>query len=151
MLYHVHLRQRRVRRGATAVEFAIMLPLFLTILCLSVDFGQAFYAFITICSSARDGAVYASTTVNGSGDGTGTGNIAKADAANLVQGNLHVSLANATDSGGGTAVNVTVTYPFQTVTNYLIPDSVTLSKTVRMRVPVLVPASYPTGQTGGSS
>lgn len=43
-------------RGAAAVEFALVLPLLLLILCGIIDFGRALNAQITLTQAAREGA-----------------------------------------------------------------------------------------------
>jgi len=43
-------------RGATAVEFALVLPLLLLLVCGIIDFGRALNAQITLTQAAREGA-----------------------------------------------------------------------------------------------
>lgn len=43
-------------RGATAVEFALLLPLLLLIIFGTIDFGRALNAQITLTEAAREGA-----------------------------------------------------------------------------------------------
>lgn len=43
-------------RGAAAVEFALLLPIVLLILCGIIDFGRALNAQITLTQAAREGA-----------------------------------------------------------------------------------------------
>jgi Flp pilus assembly protein TadG len=50
------LRGRRRDRGATAVEFALLLPLLLLIVFGIIDFGRALNAQITLTQAAREGA-----------------------------------------------------------------------------------------------
>jgi Flp pilus assembly protein TadG len=47
---------RRRERGVAAVEFALILPLFLTILFAIMDFGWLFFQQLVITSAAREGA-----------------------------------------------------------------------------------------------
>jgi len=53
-------RQRR-RRGSTTVEFAVLLPLLLTVALLCVDFGRFAHYFIAVKNAARTGAGFGST------------------------------------------------------------------------------------------
>ena len=49
-------RVRDRERGATAVEFALLLPVLLLLLFGIVDFGRALNAQITLTQAAREGA-----------------------------------------------------------------------------------------------
>lgn len=53
---------RRDRRGATAVEFAIIVPVFLLLLGGIIEFGQAFRAQHALTNAARRGGRAASLT-----------------------------------------------------------------------------------------
>ncbi len=48
----------RSERGAVAVEFAILLPVFLLLLCGIMDFGHAYYMKQLVTSASREGARY---------------------------------------------------------------------------------------------
>ena len=52
------LRRAQIRgsRGAAAVEFALLLPVFLLVIAGIVDFGRAFFTQITLTNAAREGA-----------------------------------------------------------------------------------------------
>ena len=47
------------RRGAVAVEFALVLPLFMLLVFGIIDFGRAYYTLNQIISSVREGARFA--------------------------------------------------------------------------------------------
>lgn len=49
----------RHHRGATAVEFALILPLLMTLVLGCVDFGRFAYNYIAVTNAARAGASYA--------------------------------------------------------------------------------------------
>ena len=49
---------RRHRRGAAAVEFAVILPLLVTIVLGCVDFGRFAYNYIALTNAARAGAAF---------------------------------------------------------------------------------------------
>ena len=49
----------RVEKGQAMVEFALVLPLLLALLCGIVDFGWLYYNQITLNNAAREGARYA--------------------------------------------------------------------------------------------
>ena len=52
-------RKRGERRGAVAVEFALVLPMLMLLVFGIIDFGRAYYTLNTIISSVREGARYA--------------------------------------------------------------------------------------------
>ena len=49
----------RIEKGQALVEFALVLPLLLALLCGIVDFGWLYYNQITLNNAAREGARYA--------------------------------------------------------------------------------------------
>ena len=51
--------RRRGERGNAAVEFALLVPVLILIVCGAVDFGRAFYAYVTVSSTAHEAARYA--------------------------------------------------------------------------------------------
>jgi Flp pilus assembly protein TadG len=46
-------------RGQAVVEFALVLPVFLLLLLIAVDFGRLFFTYIQVNNAAREGAHYA--------------------------------------------------------------------------------------------
>jgi len=67
---------RRSRRGANAVEFAIILPFLLMILLGTVEYGWFFFqqsqAFHAVSAAARDAAMEVPDVADGAGTGTCT-------------------------------------------------------------------------------
>ena len=61
-------RRARRGRGQSIAEFAIILPVLLAFVGLSIDFARVFQAWITIESATRDGAETAATNGSSSGD-----------------------------------------------------------------------------------
>jgi Flp pilus assembly protein TadG len=51
-------RRGRGTRGQAVVEFALILPVFLLLLVIAVDFGRLFFSYIQINNAAREGAAY---------------------------------------------------------------------------------------------
>jgi len=60
--------KRRPSRGQSVAEFALLLPVMLAFLGLTIDFARVFQAWITLESATRDGAEYAATNGTGSSD-----------------------------------------------------------------------------------
>lgn len=105
----------RTERGASAVEFAIVLPVLFLILAGIVDFGRAYQAQVQLTNAAREGARAAVVLPLGSTPAPTTEVAARVSAAlpgvtdALVPSPTYCpSLANAT-----ARATVTVTRPFQ--------------------------------------
>lgn len=52
-------------RGQSLTEFAVVLPVFLLIMLFAVDFGRAFYSWVTVTNAARVAANYAGLNPDG--------------------------------------------------------------------------------------
>ena len=61
------IRRRRVsarprrpqrRRGQAVVEFALILPVFLFLVVMALDFGRLFFSYVQVNNAAREGANY---------------------------------------------------------------------------------------------
>lgn len=59
-------RRQSRRRGQAVVEFALILPVFILMLLIAVDFGRAFLGWISLNNAARVGANYAALHPNDS-------------------------------------------------------------------------------------
>ena len=152
------VRRRVVRKGAQAVELAVLLPFLSFMFVLAVDWARIFYYSITVTNCARNGALYlacqqsAKTTSSPYTD-SGLVNLyvnapspvtaaATADAPNLSP-TPTVTSDTGSDSYGA-YVEVTVSYPFQTVSGFSVwgfgvPSSTNVTSTVRMYVPAESP------------
>jgi Flp pilus assembly protein TadG len=148
------LRSARVRRGAAVAELALLLPFLAFMFVIAVDWARIFYYSITVTNCARNGALYlsqkqsAKTTTSPYTD-SGLVNLyvnsnnpvsdaALADAPNLTPTPTVTSTSGS--DGYGPYVEVTVSYQFQTVTNFslgnfVVPSSTNVSTTIRMYVP----------------
>ena len=134
--------------GASFVELALVLPLFLVMLIPVVDLGRGFYAAIEVASAAHAGAMYG---VENPSDTSGMVQAAKAGASNLT--NVDASAAYGCECSDGsspiasctstpsctynyvTYVDVTVTSPYRTVFGYPgLPSSMNITREVRLRV-----------------
>lgn len=129
------------RRAAAAVEFAIILPLLMTIFLGATDFGRVSYSTIAIANAARSGAAFASMNpVDSATLGAWTAGVNQAVVDELSQSTAFdpskvvVVITRVTESGGLRRVEVQVTYPFTTIVNWpMIPSSFDLRQTVAMR------------------
>lgn len=52
------MSRRRIPRGQSIVEFALLLPVFLVILGGALDLGRLFHAYVAIENAAKEGALY---------------------------------------------------------------------------------------------
>jgi Flp pilus assembly protein TadG len=134
--------------GASFVELAFVLPLFLLMLIPLVDLGRGFYAAIEVSSAAHAGAMYGVENPN---DTSGMILAAKAGASNLSDVDA-TALSGCECSDGSspvdscssipsctynyvTYVDVTVTRPYRTVFGYPgLPSSMNITRQIRLRV-----------------
>jgi Flp pilus assembly protein TadG len=112
---------------------ALLAPVLIFILVAGTDFARLFYDFVTVTSCARNGALYGCQDTTHSTDTAGIKTAAQSDGSSL--SSLPSVSSSTTTVGGNSYVSVTVTYTFTTIITYPgIPSSVTLSRTVQMRV-----------------
>jgi len=148
MKQRVSLRERLTSaEGASFVELALVLPLFLLMLIPVVDLGRGFYAAIEVASAAHAGALYG---VENPSDTDGMVQAAKAGASNLSgvtatakygcecsDGTSDVASCSSTPSctyNYVTYVDVTVTSPYKTVFGYPgLPSSINITRELRLR------------------
>jgi Flp pilus assembly protein TadG len=127
------------RRGTAAVELAVLLPFLVFVFVIGIDYARVFYHGLTLNNCARNGALYGSLNPTNAADSAGIQAAALVDATNLSP-QPTVSSTTGTDAAGNPYVRVTVSYTFQTITQYVgVPNSVPLSRTVQMRVEPVVP------------
>jgi Flp pilus assembly protein TadG len=129
---------RAVRMGAAAVELAFLAPLLSFMFIIAIDWARVFYYSVTINDCARNGALYLSDDTNAK-----TSPHPNYEAAALAGTALLpkpvVSSASGSDTNGPW-VECTVTYQFNTITNFPgVPSTTKLQKTVRMHKAVFLP------------
>lgn len=131
----------RTRRGAAAVELALLLPLLASLLLITVDFARLYYCYDIVTNCARNGALYASNPAAASElPYANVTQAAQADAQYDLNPLPTVATSNGIDSNGNTYVDVTVVWPFSTISNYPgLSNPINLTRTVRMRVAAALP------------
>ena len=136
MLYRPLPRGRRA--AAATVELAVLLPFLAFVFVVTIDFSRIFYCSLTVANCARNGAVYGSADAQHALDTAGIDAASRDDAGNLDSQQL--SVTSATDSQVNPSyLDVTVTYPFSTITRYpWVPSQLTIQRKVRVSV---VPAT----------
>ena len=146
------------RPGVAAVEFAVLLPFLVFMFVIAVDWARIFYYAIAVENCARNGALYMSQaqsakTIASPYTDSGYVNLyvnsanpvtaaALADAPDLTPTPTVTSTTGS--EGYGPYVEVTVSYPFHTVTDFslwkfVVPASTDVTRTVRMYVPPETP------------
>lgn len=134
------------RSGASSVELALLLPLLGLLLLITIDFARLYYHYGIVCNCARNGAIYYSDPIAAKESPySSVQDAALADANPDLNPTPTVS-CNPTappypvDSNGNPYVEVTVSYPFSTISNYPgLSNPINLSRTVRMRVVASTP------------
>jgi Flp pilus assembly protein TadG len=131
----------QARRGLAALEFAIVLPILLTILLGATDFGRFSHSRIAIVNAARCGAAYASLNPYDSTNQTAWKAGVKeavtdelSESAAFDPAELTVTTNVVFDSGGLRRISVKVSYPFKMLIDWpLLPATMDLQETVVMR------------------
>jgi Flp pilus assembly protein TadG len=121
---------RNRQRGVAAVEFALVLPLLLSLALGGIDWGWYFFIDQLVTNGAREGARAGTLLPPRPSSTTGAAEGAARDAAVafLQHANLNPTpqnvVATYTTVGGSDAIQVTVTYPVGSLTgllSYLMP------------------------------
>lgn len=113
--------------GASAVEFAIVVPLLLALILGMIEFGFMFQAQLAVTHAAREGARLAAV-----GQYSAASVIDRAYPLTPARGLVISGPAEFDDGAGGKYVEVTLTFPYAPA---LLPIGpvVNLSSTARMR------------------
>jgi len=115
--------------GASAVEFALVLPLLLSVLFFAIDFSWMFYADLQVANAARDGARFGAVAPQGSVESE-----AEARAEAIVSampgmtGAVSATAACVFPSVEDANVTVTVTYDFEPLVGFVFLLNVNLFK-----------------------
>ena len=125
----IRMLRRRRPRGQALVEFALVVPVLMLILLITVDFGRLFFTYIQINNAAREGAAYGS--VNPTSTGIVTAAQKEIDAqAQRGESSLSVSSTCADSTGsalacasapGGSGRGSTITVAVSENFNFLAP------------------------------
>lgn len=137
----------RGTRGQSLAEFALLLPILMIMVLGAIDFGRAYFAYVSVTNASRNAAQYGSfNTIRANDEDCTDGNClrlaAVADTGNLLNTsgtNPEVTTepcgVSSLDDQGNECVRVTVTYNFETLVPWPgLPNSFDISRTVQMRV-----------------
>jgi Flp pilus assembly protein TadG len=143
---------QRERRGATVVEFAILLPFLMFLFVIAIDFARVFYFGVVVENCARNGAYFASDYPNASylyNDIYGYKDLDDAilrDASTIYNKNDATTKPTYTvtysgTTGGTQYVTVTVQWNFRSVTRFPgVPSLVQITRTVTMEMAPAMPS-----------
>lgn len=131
------------QKGASAIEFAIVLPLFLVLVFGIIEFGVIMYDKAVITNASREGARFGILFTDK--DTTDAGIATKVNeflsATNLISlggGATHTITSLPATRPRGTPLSVTITYPydFLVIPSFIpgIPQTLSLSATTIMRM-----------------
>jgi len=124
-------RSSRIREhGAAMVEFAIVLPLFLTLAIGTFDMGRALWTYNTIGNASRDAARFASVRSNVSDTPATADTIAArvySKAPSLEKSRVTVQANWRPSNNPGAIVQVRVAYAFQPVLPWTGSRTITIS------------------------
>jgi Flp pilus assembly protein TadG len=110
-------RPPRRERGASVVEFALTVPLFLVLLLGALEYGYYFYVAVTATSAAREGARQCTLVALG-----GCGACAPTNAITYMNkiglGNKTTATSTCTNTNGNILYNVKVTVDFPSLSGF---------------------------------
>jgi Flp pilus assembly protein TadG len=140
MHYRSGTTKRTYRAASSSVELALVLPLLGLLFLITVDFARLYYHYNIVTNCARNGALYASDpTTAAESPYLSLQAAAQADAPNL-DPQPTVSSTSGNDGSNNPYVEVTVVYPFATISNYPgLSNPINLTRTVRMRLSPATP------------
>jgi Flp pilus assembly protein TadG len=130
---------RRSRRGSQAVEFALVLPVLLTLTAGIVDYGWYYSTELTVIHAVREGA-RAGAAAEEDDDACTIATNATVEALNAsgftsaTAGNVDVAVVDAPTIGtGGLTITVTVSMPYNELWGLVTtPTNMIASMTMRM-------------------
>jgi len=105
---------RRSERGATAVEFALVLPVLLVLVLGIIEFGRAFQVQATLAAAAREGVRVMAIEDDAAAARAATQTAAGGLDPSLTDADIAVSPASCEVSAGNATVTITYRQPFIT-------------------------------------
>lgn len=124
---------RKSQRGATAIEFAMTMPILLSMLYGIIELSHYAWSVVALSDAAKSGARYAMVRGSSSADPASAGDIStfvKSQIILLDPNSVTVSTTFTPDNNPGSDVTVSLTYgfvPFLPGFNYLTAKQLTAS------------------------
>ena len=110
-----HLRDER---GATAVEFAFILPLLIVLILGIAEFGRAFQVSGTLSAAAREGVRIMALQNDPAAARAAVRNAATSLNPALTDAQIVITPASCPQTGGSTSVRLTINYPMPFLTDF---------------------------------
>jgi Flp pilus assembly protein TadG len=110
-----HLRDER---GATAVEFAFILPLLIVLILGIAEFGRAFQVSGTLSAAAREGVRVMALQNDPAAARAAVRNAATSLDPALTDAQIVITPATCPQTGGSTSVRLTINYPMPFLTDF---------------------------------
>ena len=112
-------KQLRDERGATAVEFAFILPLLIVLVLGIAEFGRAFQVSGTLSAAAREGVRVMALQNDPAAARAAVRNAATSLDPSLTDAQIVITPATCPQTGtGNTAVRLTINYPMPFLTDF---------------------------------
>ena len=109
----------RHERGATAVEFALIVPLLIVLVLGIAEFGRAFQVQGTLSAAAREGVRVMALRNDQTSARTAVRNAATSLDPAITDAEIVISPATCpTVNGGNTSVRLTISYPMPFLTSF---------------------------------
>lgn len=106
------MKRTKDEQGQALVEFALVLPLFVTLLFAIIQFGITFNAYLVLTDAVRAGARTAAVSRTAPNPGSAAESAVRRAAVNLDSATLAVRVAAPAGWRRGSDVTVTATYPY---------------------------------------
>jgi Flp pilus assembly protein TadG len=111
-------KQMRDERGATAVEFAFILPLLIVLVLGIAEFGRAFQVSGTLSAAAREGVRVMALQNDPTAARAAVRNATTSLDPGLTDAQIAITPATCPQTGGSTSVRLTITYPMPFLTGF---------------------------------
>jgi len=109
----------REQRGATAVEFALIVPLLIVLVLGIAEFGRAFQVQGTLSAAAREGVRVMALQNDPAAARTAVRNAASSLDPTITDAEITISPSSCpTVNGGSTSVRLTISYPMPYLTGF---------------------------------
>jgi uncharacterized membrane protein len=129
----------RVRSGSVAVELAILLPLIVFFAVIGVDYARIFSRTMILETASRNACYWACQDIDHANNTAGIVSVAQQDLTD-VSPTPTVTSRVYNGGDGFQYVRVTVSMPFNTVTNFPgVPNTSSLERTTDMRILPMFP------------
>ena len=127
------IRNLREQRGATAVEFAFIMPLLILLVLGIAEFGRAFQVQGTLSAAAREGVRQMALQNDPAAARAAVRNAAASLDPPITNAQISITPASCPEiNGGTTSVRLTISYPMPYLTGFF-GSSVNLTGTGVMR------------------